>query len=263
MVRSVRLRFDRSMAHEITVSLGSLFPASTFPPFHHWTEGERVALLQRGTIAVDGRSVLDIHQRFYDATPGTVRIGSDGTSDAVFSGDILAIARESNFALWKTAAKTEEALSANPIHPDARGALRFRVRFENRGAGDRDPLVVSGQTGRGDFLLAEHLGDGRLRLILDHWGRRPYLAEPILFEPGREYLVTVSHPLYAPGSYGHVRAGEGKLVVTFNGRIVWECEPLIYPMEPQDIYIGRNPIGGTSVPEKFSGEIVPWSGGVP
>jgi hypothetical protein len=238
------LRIDRSAEHEVRVALGSLFPPSSHPVFASWSGAERAAVQRRVRLELNGRVVLDAYQRFYDSTPTHVLFGGAGTKDA-FSGHILSTRRDGLVDARASARRIAEAAGEPRIEADANGALRLKVRFPALPAGRRLPVVTSGQTGRGDVLMVEFLANARIRFVLDHWGRRPYLGPELSIEPGREYRLTIQHPFYAPEGARRVRAGEGEMRIELDGRAVWVFEPLLYPVEPEDIFIGRNPIGGS------------------
>lgn len=252
LIRTANLRVDRAARHRLLVSLGSLFPPDTHPHVGRAAREARTAVLRRVRVEFNGEVVLDRYQRFHPATPGTVTIGGN-EPDTRFSGKVLATTREN----WRSALAA--AASAAPLHPrieaDASGTFRLKVRFPTVPSAGKDPLIVSGESGRGDLLSVEYLPGRRLRFVLDHWGRQPYFSEPIAFEPGHEYRLAIQHPFYAPASDVMRRAGAGALAIILDDRKVWEFEPLFYPMNPDDIFVGYNPIGGSMVGETFSGTI--------
>jgi hypothetical protein len=260
VVRSAPLALERGAPHVFRLSLGSLFPPETYPEFRSWPASERAALLRRLDIDVDGQPVLERYQRFHEATPGTVVIGAAADSADAFSGRLAIVSRESGAEQWRTMARAVAPRSDRQIGPDADGILRLQVRFPRAPGGRREPFIVSGETGRGDLLTVEFLPESRLRFVLDHWGRRPFVSAPIAYDPDRDYRVDVTHPLFAVRPPR--RAGsEGKLIVAIDGRRVWECDLAFYPAGPEDIFIGFNPIGGTTAAEKFSGTIAPAPAG--
>jgi len=258
VVWSSPLALERGAAHALRISLGSLFPPETDPRWQAWSATERKALRRRMRIEVDGQAVIDRYQRFHDATPGTVTIAGNTGGRERFSGRVLASAHEADFQAWREIARSLPPLPGREIRPDAGGTFRLIVRFPEGKVGTREPLVVSGETGGGDILSVEYLADGRARFVLDHWGRRPYLSPAFACEPGRDHRMSITHPFYAPGAASQCRVGEGMLTVAIDESWSWRCRPLLYPVEPDDIFVGRNPIGGSTADEKFSGTLAPW-----
>jgi hypothetical protein len=104
-------------------------------------------------------------------------------------------------------------------------------------------------------MSVEYLSGGDIRFVLDHWGRQSYVSAPIHLDRRVEHRLDISHPFYAPGRFGRARAGEGDLAVSVDGREVWRLEPMFYPVEAEDIFLGANPIGGIPGPDRFSGII--------
>jgi hypothetical protein len=238
--------------HEVRISLGSLMPPPTAPTIRALPDAPRKALLRRLRIELDSRVLLDRYQRAHEASPESVRPGGVGEA-APFRGRILAVAREPLAVTAVRNGAADHAAAAPAIRPDARGAISLRVAFPAAAAGNREPLVVTGETGRADFVVVEHLGGGRLRFLLDHWGNAPQWSEPMDFTAGREYRVEISHAAYR-GGRANTRA---PLRVTVDGRLVWECSALLFPIDADDFFVGFNPLGGSSCAERFTGTIAP------
>lgn len=236
----------RGEEQQLRVALGTLFPAESHPMWAGWPEEEQRALLRRVRIEVNGKVALERYQRFHDATPATVRVGGVG-SGAEFSGRMVAVEREGVEGARADAARiAKAAVAERGVRANADGTLRLRVRFGELPVGAMRPVVVSGETGRGDILMVEALAAGQVRFVLDHWGRRPYLGPVVKVAPGREYRLEVTHPFYAPDGARRWKAGDGKMIIVLDGVRVWEFEPLMYPVEPEDIFVGFNPIGGSA-----------------
>lgn len=250
MLRSVPLPINRGERQAIRISLGSLFPPETHPALAAWSAAERSAVLRRVVIEWKGSYVLNRHQRAHEASPATMRIGAGVTVSA----------REGLPAARRRAATVLIPVEEGLLRPDAAGTTRLRVRFPEAMAGRREPLLVSGETRRGDVLAVEYLGRNRLRFVFEHWGRRPYLGPSFTYSPDREYRIEVSHPFYAPAKSRGVRVGEGALTITIDGASIWEVAPLFYPLETSDdVFVGHNPIGGSASEVRFTGTIAPGS----
>lgn len=242
---------DRASPQTIRLALGSLWPPATEPRLAALPAAQQAQIFRRVRIEYEGRVLLDRHQRFYDASPGCVYPGG-APDETRFSGPILSVTR----APLDTALQAASAVTPDPLVPvDADGTVHLRIRFPANAAGRRDPVIVSGETGRGDFLVAEYLADGRLRFLLDHWGSSPTLSPPLAYDAAHEYRLDVRHATYAAHSAAGGVAAATPLRLTLDGQVIWEAPVLFYPVEPDDIFVGQNPIGGSSCGERFSGTI--------
>jgi hypothetical protein len=203
-------------------------------------------------VKLDGERVLSRYQRFYDSSEGACVLGGKGGA-AAFSGNISAVVREP-----LSAARQRERLNSEPLSPDVGapidGVWRFVVRFPKGLEGTREPFVISGETGRGDLLAVEYLAGNHFRLLLDHWGSRGLFSPPIQYDPGHPYHVEISHAAYAGRSINGIN-GATDLVVKIDGRVVWRVAAMLYPVLPEDMFVGFDPIGGSGLTERFSGSI--------
>jgi hypothetical protein len=253
--RSDVLAVDRSARHRLRISLGPLYPPETHPFFSRGEAPYALRLFHVLCVALDGRVVLSRRQPFYEDGRGHVTLGGKGT-DTPFSGIIYSATRE---PLDRSAlAWVRQAYDALPaLLPDQNGTLRLKVQFTAKLTdGPREPLVVSGNTGRGDFLSVDYLGAGTLRLCLDHWGQKAEFSEPIPYQPGVTYDVEVQHPEYAARGAGGLTQAQ-PLRVTIDHRLVWQLPIRLYPIEPDQVYVGYNPLGGGVCTAAFRGVIAP------
>ncbi len=245
---SVPRSVDRSKEHEIAIAMGSLAPPATWPGYKGWAPPQAAFARRHLEVVLDGATELDRRQRFYDSTPANFAIGGRGTP-AVFTGRVDGIARAPLVAAPLSVA---DALASVPLPPD--GVWHLTVTFPESDEGSRQPLLVSGETGRADFVVAEFLGHDRLRLLLDHWGSGGKFSEPIDYDPKHAYQLEISHPAYVPAN-GDKPTSAQELEVSLDGRPIWRVQATLYPGKGEDVFIGANPLGGSSCGEKFAGEI--------
>lgn len=120
----------------------------------------------------------------------------------------------------------------------------------------REPLVVAGETGRGDFVFVEYLENGRMRFGLDHWGKPSVFGPPMEIDLSAPHTVAISLESFPgarlPGAVGEPR----RLRIVLDGRVVWEREARLYTVSAEDVFVGRNPIGGTAGEPPFTGTIL-------
>jgi hypothetical protein len=136
-------------------------------------------------------------------------------------------------------------------------AVRLRVLFPAGEKGRREPLVVTGEPGRGDLFFVEYLDERRVRFGLDHWGKPPLFSEAIELDRAHAHELTL-----ALGSFPHrarpadAASREQPLRLSLDGRNVWAIETRLFPVEASDVFIARNPIGGTACEPAFGGSVL-------
>ncbi len=225
-------------AHRVRVAIASLYPPRAHPYFAGRTAAEIRATLRRAEIAVDGATVLRDYLRLERAGAGEVR--------------------PERAEAWRRVA--DDAGARPPENPlaGAGDTLRLRVRFSPPATGLREPLVVTGRTGAGELLALEHLEGGEVRFVLDSWGQ-PMRASPArridfaavhTLEVTLAALATVDDATLVSGGLA------GPVRVRLDGEVVWEEHTDYHPAEHAEVYVGRNPIGGTSCGPRFAGEIL-------
>jgi hypothetical protein len=122
-----------------------------------------------------------------------------------------------------------------PLRPD----LQLNVDFAGIEPGLGEPLVVTGKPGAADFLFVRPAGPRHVTFHLDHWGRAETSGPPVPIEPGRAHLV-------------NIRLDAG-VIVEMDGREVFRDSIELYSYT--DVYVGVNPLGGTTCKARFGGKI--------
>lgn len=140
-----------------------------------------------------------------------------------------------------------------PTAAETFDTVRLKLVFPRQRVGAREPLVVTGETGRGDFLLVEYLDAGRVRFALDHWGRAAIWSEPVAVDFSATHEIEIGLGSFPP-SGGAMR--KERLLVRLDGQTVLDRPAKFYPTEPEDVYFGRNPIGGSSCQRFFTGALL-------
>jgi len=236
-----------SQEHRLRLLLGSLLAPEGRPEFAPLSPSQRRHLFRTVRVELDGRPLLSLRQGTGEGIASGLHAGSGG-----FSGEVLECHREPFVAAPDGAVASQ---SSRTRTPDAGGWVRFDARFVAGKVGSREPLLVSGDSGRGDFLLVEFLAGGRFRLLYDHWGRSPYLGPELSCEPGRVYHFEVRHPAAVLDEQGRRLVDGGLLRVRVDGNEVWNVEAKAYPAQAEDFFLGENPIGGSSCAARFTGEL--------
>jgi hypothetical protein len=239
---------DPSVSHALRVSMGSLLPPDGHPLAGPGSEAEYAALARRLRVEFDGEVIAD-RIPWFAGPPGAVTIASSLVTAAGVRRDEAAIAgllRESADAAREAAARLNR-----------RGELRLRLTLPRDREGQREPLLVTGRPGRGDLLAVEYVDGSTVRFVFDHWGGELRRSEPVRvdFRVPHEVRV-VMESLRIPWGFRPNRVvTNGPLEVWLDSRNVWSLPVEFHAVNPVEIAIGRNAIGGTSCGPEFTGSL--------
>ncbi len=138
------------------------------------------------------------------------------------------------------------------------GPVRLRVEFPLGRAGQREPLIISGATGRGDFLCVEYMGDTQVRFTFESWGGARVQSAPVSidFRQPHDVRVRFGGLIQGPEAGPLAVAKESRITVELDGNVVWKEPVDFYAAETDEIYFGSNPIGGTACAPRFTGQLL-------
>ncbi|HTX65491.1 MAG TPA: hypothetical protein VMD31_06950, partial [Opitutaceae bacterium] len=229
--RPIDLPNDAS-PHRLAVFLPPL--AASTPP----GDGSRLLIF------CDDELLLDAPGAFHPAGPDDVFVGTNpfGASSAqpMFSGRIIAV----------RAATPEIRSGRETSLPN--GPVSLLVRFPTDAPGRSDPLLVTGRTGAGDLLYVRYLDAHRVQFGFDHWGVGGTVGPPVeLKDDGVHRLVLTMGSLYAAPA-----RGSGAVRVTMDGAPVLAGASPCHPARPEQVFIGENPIGGSTCGTEFTGRVL-------
>lgn len=203
------------------------------------------------------------------ARPAVAEPAAKGALRVVLDGVLVWSCRvtlPADAAAWRVDSPAETVLAEERFRDGAdplvvgRGAVRLTLRFpRGRRDGGREPLVVTGRPGEGDFLFVEYGNDGRLRFGFDHWGdSRRMISAPVAVDRTAIHELEIelgSLPReVAVGTNKVVRPGQVR--VTLDGAGVFGVETAFHPPGSGELHVGRNPIGGSSCGPAFSGDLL-------
>lgn len=135
--------------------------------------------------------------------------------------------------------------------PDPESPLVLDVTWPRAVEGSKLPLVSTGEAKRADFLVFEILTEGRARLAYDHWGSGGPASEPFPYQPGVRQRLEILLPSL-PASPPRMKA---PLRVAVDDKVRFEAVVRSHGRQPGQIFLGINPIGGTSCQTRFDGTI--------
>jgi hypothetical protein len=256
-VRHLTPAFDVPPGGEcrIRVSMGSLLPPDEHPLLADKSAGVTAALTRRLKIEVNGATLTD-QVPWYAAAPGRVVIGPAASGSVGAAGRGTAWRRDE--AAIPTLLKDAEAHAKTATDRRTRkGELVLRLSLPTRRVGAKEPLVVAGRPGRGDFLAIEYSAENTIRFLLDHWGSTLRHSAPLEIDPAQiqEVRITLEslRQTLPHGSSGRVVTGV--VAITLNGRSVWREEAEFFGVDPIEVAVGRNPVGGTTCGPEFTGVV--------
>jgi hypothetical protein len=273
----VAFRLDYAQPHEIVLFAGFLLP-----PKEQGRDDPPELSRQRDHLVVflDGHPVFSMAQAFYPAARSNISFGVNfvgGLMPPTFSGDILDFGPAPDSLLAPALAllaagpsvKAAGGVHLSEVIPVAGsagngfpGPIRLKVIFPRSGKG-QDPLLVSGATGAADFLYVHYEDDRHVRLGFDHWGVGGPVSEPVPIQPGAEQEFVISMGSLLPPADDPVYRREPgwsklrtRLLVTLNGRMVLNVPMECYPSRGDQLFVGCNPLGGSTTTPIFLGRIV-------
>ena len=176
---------------------------------------------------VDGRPLWDAQVVSFGAYPGQLHVGPEvaaGPAAPRFSG-VVHSARPTTM----------------PELPRAElGGVRVRLTFAPSMAGRALPLITTGRIKAGDFLFIRVHADHKVTFGYDHWGH-PLLTSPeIPARLGEPHVVEFWIPAVTPPGR------EPTLIVKLDGAVVWQQAAAGFPVAPETVFLGSNPIGGST-----------------
>ena len=150
------------------------------------------------------------------------------------------------------------------------GPLVIFLEFPTGHPGAHEPLVSTGDTGRGDVLAVNYVDSNHATFSLDHWGYGGPTSDPVEIKPGVRQTLRVSFGSFFPAS---ARPGEvpvpqwshaaEKLEVVLDNHPVLEVRTPFYDAAPETVAVGRNQIGSSTCASTFSGRIIGYFRGSP
>lgn len=234
------VKYDPAAEHVVLVQMGSLYPPGDHPA-HDGMSGEAIrSRLRSVKVLLDGEIVFSLNAVCYDATGHTPSIGTSGPHrpgfKRDFSGRILG---------WRRV----EPLPVDP-QMEGYGALYLKLQLPTFNGRTSDPLLCTGETGKGDLIYLVRLDERHIAIGHDRWAYGGGQSQPIVIDPGAWLEVEIScPPLLPPGS-------PEMLEVKVGGVMALHEPGPFHPSRPDQVVIGANPIGSSMGSKVFPGAIV-------
>jgi hypothetical protein len=133
------------------------------------------------------------------------------------------------------------------------GAVAIHLMFRNDAFGRHEPLVVTGESGKGDFAYIIYQDESQICLGFDHWGVGGVVSLPLTVDFSRPHDIVISMgSLYPPDYSSYERH---RLYVSIDGRVIFDRPQDFHPSDAKAVIFGLNLIGGGSTFGRFSGTI--------
>ena len=138
------------------------------------------------------------------------------------------------------------------------GMVKLTLRLPRDRPGQHEPLMVTGETGAGDFIYLVYESADTLRVGYDHWGVAGKVSEPLPVADGYPVVFKISagslhDPATAPEEGSDLRQW---LYVEVNDKVIWSHPAVFHRAPAASISFGVNYIGGSTAGNRFSGEIL-------
>ncbi|WP_404420627.1 hypothetical protein [Nibricoccus sp. IMCC34717] len=187
---------------------------------------------------------------FSNRPTGPILLAVNGRVEALIPANLP---QELLRSLQTASAPAPSWQSVDPAALEDRGEW-FRMRFylPKLKAG-RWPIFACGVPGSADLVYIERLSDGQFILALDHWGAPLQRSAPFSIAGDEPQVLEVHLPSFAAGKWG--QAASGPVEIRLNGRAVLKVEQWAGAFTPDQIYVGRNPIGFMTCTSLFPGRI--------
>jgi len=131
-------------------------------------------------------------------------------------------------------------------------AFRLAVTFPKNPPNPVEPLLTFGRSQAGDFISVRYLPDRHIAFRFDHWGHPGFESHPVATQGGVEHTVEIL-----------VNPPEKMVRINFDGCEVLRHSTVFYPFTEDQITVGANLIGGTTMAIGFTGAIRLLGSGAP
>ncbi|MEO6246385.1 MAG: hypothetical protein ABIQ12_13200 [Opitutaceae bacterium] len=129
--------------------------------------------------------------------------------------------------------------------PSLPPVLNLELTFPPGEPGRVEPIVCTGMWGEGDLLLVHYLTPNTAEIRYDHWGHGGPASAPFALEPGTSRSLHVALPAFT--TFAKPSSGaRAPLVVSLDRRELLGGDVPYHGRQPQQIFFGENPFGGSA-----------------
>ena len=146
------------------------------------------------------------------------------------------------------------------------GPIRLVVRFPMNAPNASEPLVTTGQTGRGETLYVRYIDGTHVSISLDHWGFGGASSAPIAVDYGTPHEILIFAGFLLPpeemsleAKFPELAEQRGHVLVMIDGRPVFHAIDPVLAVPRASIQFGVNFIGSSPTRASFSGDIIEFT----
>lgn len=220
--------------HQLTASLSSFYPlrAIELPGVVRPEDFRALKIWVR--VSWNGRTVIEEPVPLGRWRAERTHVAGDGRLPAS-AGSIVEILTQHRGPLPSAA------------RPRIGGGVKLSVAFEPSHVGRSFPLGVTGHHGRGNFLFVKVTAADTIHFGYDHWGK------PVLYSPPVSVAMRSRHRIefWMPSILSADEASP--LVIRLDGAAAWTAPVPFYPAGAEEIFVARNPLGGSSCERDLPG----------
>lgn len=235
--------FDRE--HVVRVEMGSLYPPEAHPFFAGKTEVERASLSRWLRVMLDGKTIIEAAQSFYESAPENIQIGKVDYTRAYgdrFTGTITSVKRGSYKVLSEP----------NGVF----GPVGLKVLFPTNCVGRSQPLLATGKPGAADTFYVMYTAENRVKFGYDHWGAGALESPEVEIQHSAPHGLVIRMPsLASPQAKSAYTALQPSLLVVMDDRVIWAAQAEFHPTHPSQVYFARNGAGASVCEPDFTGTI--------
>ena len=155
---------------------------------------------------------------------------------------------------------TLSALCLRNYYPPLAYPLTVDLVLARGTVGQSEPLVVSGREFFGDFLVVQYLDPTHVIFAYDSWGHPGrFSPTPITITPGTPLRLRIEMPALNQ-LRGHFSDPPGPIRVTCDGVTVLDITDHYFIREPTEIWLARNPLGGSACGPHLRGRLLSLDG---
>lgn len=133
------------------------------------------------------------------------------------------------------------------------GPVKMKIKFSNGQKGVSEPLLVTGEEGRGNYTYVKYKDRDEIAFVFDH-GEGGRESSTYTIDPSRIYELDISTGDLYPED-GVKKELLESVIIKLDGKEVFRDKDTFFPQK-DNLQIGVNNIGGKSAGEKFSGQII-------
>lgn len=241
------VHFKPGQPQKLQIDMGSLYPPAAHPYYDTLPRPQARIVQRLVKVTLDGQVALKTTATCFDATSHYPSLGTAGDRPAFkndFSGKILS---------WRRAPELM------PVPPKIEyGPVRIELKFPAFAGVASEPLVCSGEQGKGDLVYVHYDNDHTVSFGHDNWGGGGRTSDPVTVDYNEPHIVEIDYGALYPAADDAAWPHPGtrdRVIVRMDGKVVMDVPAPFHPSAPDDILVGINAIQASSAGPGFTGSV--------